>query len=93
MREKATWFQKEKRTEIAGVEVGGKETSWRHKEKDKGRSAPTTTLYVPSTPEGVLAKRLQKADLKFSELHNLGWTKVIERGGTKLKDLVTNKYL
>ena len=60
-REKATWFQKEKMTEVAGAvagtETGGKETSWRHKEKEKSsRSPPTTTLYVSATPVGVLAK-------------------------------------
>ena len=70
MREKATWFQKEKKTEVDSA--GVKETSWRHREKDKGRPPPTTVLYIPATPEGILAKRLQEADLKFSELHGLG---------------------
>ena len=90
MKEKATWFQKEKKTYMDVTET--KETSWRHRETDRGKPPPTTVLYIPATPEGTLAKRLQEADLKFSELHGLGWTKIIERGGTKIKDIVTNKY-
>ena len=56
------------------------------------RGPPTISLYIPATPEGELAKRLQEAEDKFSQLYTQGWTEVIERGGTKLKDLVTNKY-
>ena len=88
-------------SEIAGNgETGGTGstgTSWRHSgEKqgnpNKGRTPPTTVLYVPATPDGILAKRIQEKDLMFSELHGLGWTKVVERGGTKVKDIITNKY-
>ena len=96
LKEKSSWFQKEKSSVTSEpLETGNKGTSWRHKGKDKGNSSrppPSTTLYVPATPGGVLAQRLQEADLKFAELHNQGWAKVIERGGTKLKDLVTNKF-
>ena len=91
MREKSNWFQKERKNEIAGKEAGNAGISWRHKD-NRDRGPPTTTLYVPATPGGVLAMRLQEVDLKFADIYQQGWTKVIERGGKKLKDLVTNKY-
>ena len=89
MREKSSWFQKE--IKMTEREAGNTGTSWRHKDS-RDRGPPIITLYVPATPGGVLAKRLQEADLKFADLHQQGWTKIIERGGTKLKDMVTNKY-
>ena len=51
-----------------------------------------TTLYVPAMPGGELARKLQKAQHKYSDIYQVGWTKMVERGGTKLKDLVGNKY-
>ena len=100
MREKANWFQKEKEGNCGtagGNGTGGTGnagTSWRHtrENQNKGKTPPTTVLYVPATPDGILAKRIQEKDLVFSDLHGLGWTKVVERGGTKVKDIITNKY-
>ena len=63
------------------METGNGGISWRHQDS-KERAPPITTIYVPATPGGVLAKRVQEADLKFADLHQEGWTKVIERGGT-----------
>ena len=89
MQEKSNWFQKKSKNQGGEVETG---TSWRHNNNKRDRGPPTTTLYVPATPDGEMARRLQEADLKFSDLHQQGWIKIIERGGTKLKDMVTNKY-
>ena len=86
MQEKSNWFQKKSKNQGGDVETG---TSWRHNNNKRDKGPPTTTLYVPATPDGEMAKRLQEADLRFSDLHQQGWVKIIERGGTKLKDIVS----
>ena len=71
--------------------MGGKEPQGKKVIK-MDRGPPITTLYVPATPRRELAKRLQDADHKYCDLYQTGWTKMVERGGTKLKDNVSNKY-
>ena len=50
------------------------------------------TTLMPVTPGGELARKLQEGEHKYSDIYQVGWTKMVERGGTKLKDLVGNKY-
>ena len=90
MKEKATWFQKTRNETDKPDGVKDSSSSWRHKggkepqeEKKIDRGPPVTTLYVPATPKGELARRLQEADHRYSDLYQVGWTKMLERGGTK----------
>ena len=48
-------------------------------------------LFVPHTPESLLAKMLQKEEDTFFTLHQCAWVKVVERGGTRLQDLLGRK--
>ena len=106
LREKKDWFQKRRQDPDLDnnntTTTTSNNTTWRYNNttaytpqvniNNKDRGPPVTTLYVPATPMGELARRLQDVDNKFCQLYKQGWTKVIERGGTKLKDLVGNKY-
>ena len=33
--------------------------------------------------KGEIARRLQEADQRYSNLYQIGWTKMLERNGTK----------
>ena len=91
LRDKKEWFQK--KTEEQNLTLNDTKNSWRHSHKTSpattaDRGPPIFKLYVPATPEGELARRLQEAEHQFSTLYKQGWTKIIERGGTKLNVLL-----
>ena len=48
-------------------------------------------IFVPPTVKSALCRILQKLDDKFSKLHNLGRIKFVERGGSKLVDILGTK--
>ena len=48
-------------------------------------------LFVPHTPGGVLARKIQSADDIFSRLHDVPRVKIVERGGSKLMDQLGKK--
>ena len=60
-----------------------------------GRQGPTSrtegVLFVPHTPGGGLQKLIQRAEDNFAALHKIPRVKVIERGGSKLQDLMWKK--
>ena len=74
MKEKSNWFQKVGQNQ----EMGNSGTTWRHKDNKNDRGPPITTLYVPATPNGELARRLQEAEHRFADFQHTGWVKVIE---------------
>ena len=47
-------------------------------------------LFLPSTSNSRMAKRLQQEDDKFAKTHGVPRIRVVERGGSKLRDLVTS---
>ena len=55
------------------------------------RTRPKETeavLFVPCTPGGILQRRIQEVEDKFTAGTKLKRIRVVERGGTKLKDLL-----
>ena len=48
-------------------------------------------MFLPHTPGGVLARQLQEKEDQFAKLHQIGRVKMVERGGRKLKDVLTVK--
>ena len=55
--------------------------------KDKQKETEAV-LFVPCTPGGVLQKKIQEAEDKFTAGSKLKRIRVVERGGLKLKDLL-----
>ena len=47
-----------------------------------------TIMFVPHTPNGELAQFLQEADDRFTKGKDMGRVKMVERGGTTLKDVL-----
>ena len=82
-------------------------TGWLEKDKVKVKPAPATgwlgtkvgppnsrtegVLFMPHTPEGLLARMIQKEEDSFSTLHRCARVKVVERGGTCLHDILGRK--
>ena len=50
-----------------------------------------TVMFVPHTPGGELAKRLQEAEDRFVKNRSGGRVKFVERGGSALRDVLCNK--
>ena len=48
-------------------------------------------LFIPHTPGGELARKIQGEEDKFSDLHQVARVKVVERGGTQLADILGRK--
>ena len=48
-------------------------------------------MFVPHTPEGGLARAIQKSEDIFSALHQVARVRVVERGGTRLQDMLGRK--
>ena len=48
-------------------------------------------LFVPHTPGGLLSKKIQAVEDTFAKLHKVARVKVVERGGTKLMNMLGRK--
>ena len=48
-------------------------------------------LFIPHTPGGELARKIQGEEDKLSDLHQVARVKVVERGGTRLADILGRK--
>ena len=48
-------------------------------------------MFVPHTPDGGLARAIQMAEDSFAELHQVTRVRIVERGGTRLQDLLGRK--
>ena len=76
----------------------GKSAPKMGKEAKNMRDGATTTpvedrgvegvVFIPHTPKGALKKEMQAWEDKFASLNNLSRVKFIEKGGTKIKDLI-----
>ena len=66
-----------------------KEQSQDRKTGQQGRIE--AVMFLPHTPGGVLAKKLQEKEDTLVKLHKIGRVKMIERGGRRLKDILTVK--
>ena len=84
---KANWFKRKGKSNI--------KVAW--KSRGKGRSGKKVAeenteiesiMFVPHTPGGELARILQEADDKFRKGKGLGKIKMVERGGTTLKQIL-----
>ena len=49
------------------------------------------TLFIPHTPNGLLARELQTAEDNFAKVHGTARVKMIERGGVKIMDTLGKK--
>ena len=56
-----------------------------------GQGCIEAVMFVPHTPGGLLVKQLQEKEDMFSHMHKIGRVKMIERGGKRLKDILTIK--
>ena len=74
---KSIWFKKKKRRE------------GRKRSKKQRQETPeiVTVLFVPQTPKGELAKKLQFVENKISKLSGER-VKIVERGGTQVKQIL-----
>ena len=92
---KKNWFQR--KTEERSTGDKGRGADLRSQlERDRGRESkdelePETVMFVPSTPNGELAKLMKKADSDFRRGTKMRPIKFIERAGVSLRDtLVTS---
>ena len=88
---KANWYKKKGRKRGGAIEK-------RKGDRKKGKAEESdieAVLFVPYTPEGELAKRLQEEDDRFRKGTNLRRIKVVERGGITIKDVLarTNPWV
>ena len=69
-------------------------TSW-GRTKVPGQVPPNSRteaiLFVPHTPDGAMAKLLQRAEDKFSSVHGIARVKIVKRGGSKIMDILGKK--
>ena len=84
---KSTWFkggkEGKKKTVLNGRNKGLK---WEHRKSDTGPLDTKTVLFVEHTPEGTLAKMLREQLGRMEG--TMGFRiKVVERAGTRLKDM------
>ena len=84
---KSTWFkggkEGKKKTVLNGRNKGLK---WEHRNSDTGPLDTKTVLFVEHTPEGTLAKMLREQLGRMEG--TMGFRiKVVERAGTRLKDM------
>ena len=56
----------------------------------KGQKPFTSILFVPPTPKGVLAKMLKKREIELNKNSEMN-IRVVERGGTKMKNILVQK--
>ena len=82
---KGNWFVQKKGRKIV-VKQGKQNLKKRSKEQEKEKDF-TTVLFVKQTPNGVLAKRLQKVENDISKLTG-DRVKIVERGGTSVKKML-----
>ena len=90
---KSNWFKKRVNNEkVASVHSGTHKppgpTSQRSNKVESRQDQIETVIFVPHTPGSELAKLLQEADDSFTKGKGIGRMKIVERGGTKLKDIL-----
>ena len=80
---KANWFKRKAKNEKLVGKKGGT-----CKPPGPKEGEIETVMFVPHTPAGELARLLQEADDKFTRGKGMGRIKMVERGGTTLKDIL-----
>ena len=99
---KSNWFKKKNKQIAVNISTVGDRLGLRPEcgnrnarktTKKSGKERITTqeietVMFVPQTPGGELAKLLQEADDKFTAGKGVGKIKMIERGGSTLKQLL-----
>ena len=60
------------------------------KPRPEGDMRTEAIVFVPCTKGGELRSRLQRKDDEFSRLHDIPRIRFVEKGGTKLKDSLSN---
>ena len=84
---KSNWFKKSKKSKNDSREFsGGPKKCGRRVEGAEAEIE--TVMFVPHTPGGELARLLQEADDLFIKGKGIGRVRMVERGGTTLKDIL-----
>ena len=60
----------------------------RPEDTDTKKKETEAVLFVPCTPGGKLQKLIQEEEDKFTSGTNLKRIRIVERGGTKLQDIL-----
>ena len=83
---KRNWFRKKGSKNGATIGRGGRGTGSNVGKKDDKQIE--TVMFVPHTPNGELARLLQEADDRFTKGKAIGRVKMVERGGSTIKNIL-----
>ena len=70
----------------------GPEEGWNKANKSKGGGGKKAVVFVPYTTGSMLAKRMREEETTLEKMTRYR-LKVVERGGTKLEDILVRKNI